>query len=494
MPLNIADLAGGFIARAGEELIGYGVGTALSRALEPEATRLAQLAWASNPDRRLEAADAADIVAQGVQPEGWGADEAASGGIGSERFSHLAERARSGPSFSDLLNLWRRGSIGDAELVAGLNKLKLGGQWHDPLKTLKEEPLQAQQIATAIQRGIIKDPGFLPVAPPTSGGNVPPMPQANVDALVEAAWSGHSAERLAALTRIIGLPPAPGELLSLLNRGHITETDFYRGVAEGNTRNEWGPFLLQLRKELLSPSQYAELHLRGWIDQPSMVAGAAQHGIDEADVNLLHSLHGRPLPVHQVQTGLERGGTFGGDPSGIPAEFLAAVRQSNVRPEWYHLAYANRHSLPSPFVTRGLLRDGAITEVDAERIFRESGWPPDLAKQVATAYAKAATPTTTTHVPKAESHLWNALHRSYVNEKTDQATAEATLTALGVAADEHAAIIELWNRERVLIRKALTPAQIRKALKEGTFTTEEAVSRMESLGFSAEDASTFLAE
>lgn len=494
MPINIAELAGGFAERAGEELIGFGVGTALGRGLEPEATRLAQLAWSSAPDKALEPDVAADLVAQEHYSEGQGAGEAKQTGISGERFADLAEHARTGPSFADLLNLWRRGSIDDATLVAGLRKLKLDAKWHSPLGTLKEQPLTAQELAVAIQRGLIHDPGFLPVGPPTGGGTVPPMPVASIDAVHEAEWTGFSAERLATLTRTVGLPPGPVELMQLINRGHIDETDFHRGIAEGNTRNEWAAPLLNLRRTLISPSQYAELHLRGWIDNAAMKAGGALHGVEPDDQDLLHSLHGRSLAVHQVQTGEKRGGTYNGETSSIPESFLRAVQQSSIRPEWYSLAYANRHTLPSPFVLRALIKDGSITVAEGTSLFEQMGWPEDLAAAAAKGAAGSTGGKADSHVGKAETQLWTTLHKSYVDANTSEAEAAADLDAIGVPADQHAAILALWAHEREIVRRSLTPKQIKVALGEGKFTNGEALDRLKRLGYSQADADTYLAE
>src|SRR5262249_44674733 len=154
------------------------------------------------------------------------------------------------------------------------------------------------------------------------------------DPVEESAASGYDFDRLAALTRIVGLPPGPGELLQLLNRGHIDEVDYFRGISEGNTRNEWAPFLLHLREFILSPRDAAGLRLRGWIDKPTAEAIGALHGASPETMERLYLNRGRPAAPGQMATMAVRG--IAG-PLGRPMDeeqFLIGIRESDIRPEW----------------------------------------------------------------------------------------------------------------------------------------------------------------
>jgi hypothetical protein len=85
---------------------------------------------------------------------------------------------------------------------------------------------------------------------------------------------------------------------------------------------------------------------------------------------------------------------------------------------------------------------------------------------VSTAWTGGAT-AGDSHTAKAQTQLWTTTHRSYVAEEIDDATATASLSAAGVAAAAVPAILALWKQERALIRKQLSPAQIKKAVREG---------------------------
>lgn len=453
-----------------------------------------QSLWSNGPNKVLDPETAAAIVAENVDRLEWGEGEAAQGGINQQRFDELVQEVLNAPGFGELVRMLRRGTVTTDDFLHGLRKARLETRWDDPLTELQDDRLDPAVVATSIQRGTMRDPGYLPVGPPTEEGLVPPMPVSPLDPEREAAASGINPERLAALTRIVGLPPSPGELLQLVNRGEIGEVDFYRGIAEGNTRNEWGSFLLKLQRRLLTPHEYAELALRGWITESERDAGAALSGLEPADTQLLFDMLGRPIVVHQIVTGLARGGEFGGDYAGVPEPYQTALRQSNVRPEWGNLAYANRYTYPSAFVIRTLATTGELAPDEVTQTLLDIGWKPDLVEKVVTAWTGSGDVKSDPHVAKAETHLWNALHKAYVDDQADDAKAGAALTAIGAAQESHAAILSLWDAERAIVRSTLTPAQIKKAIGQPGKDQAWALARLGDLGYTAADAETFLSE
>lgn len=490
-----ASLGGIALGSAGEA-VAFGLGFALARVLEPEAVGLVQTAWSAGGSqiKALSHGEAAQIVAEDVEKQPWGEKEAAYTGIDQARFDALVQEILNAPGMGELLRMLRRGTITPDQFYHGLRKAKLETLWDTPLAELEHERLDPAVVATSIQRGIISDPGYLPTAIDYSGSDVPAPEHSAIDAVAEAAAAGISSDRLAVQTRIVGLPPAPGELLQLVNRGIINEHAFNLGVAEGNTRNEWAPYLLQLRRRLITPGEYAELRLRGWIDTAAMHDGAALSGMTPADTDLLFELHGRPIPVHQVTTGEARGGTFGASYADIPEAYLRSLEEGNLRPEWYDLAYANRYSYPSAFVIRALATSGELTGAETKQTLLDIGWPPHLADLVVTAWTGGTTAKADKHVTKAENELWTALHKAYVVQEADASVAQETLTALVVPAGAQTQVLALWDRERALTRRELTPSEIKKAYKDAIFTRDVAITRLEQLGYDVADSGTFLDE
>ena len=76
------------------------------------------------------------------------------------------------------------------------------------------------------------------------------------------------------------------------------------------------------------------------------------------------------------------GGTYDGALTGIDPAFLKGLRESDIRPEWYSLAWAQRFTYPAAFVLRALAQAGDLTQAEVEEILLFEGWEPTLARKV----------------------------------------------------------------------------------------------------------------
>lgn len=477
-----------------EGAISFGLGFAAAAALEPLSTSITQEFFNIDPSRALYLAMVAEIRAQQIKDEEWGHTEASYTGFNTGRIDAAIQSRITAPAAGTLIQLLRRKAITSDDVVAGLVKAKLPPQWHDPILGLQHKPLAPSQIATAIHRNIIPAPDLIVREPPRTEGRVPQVPQSTIDPVTSAEWSGLDSEQLRVLVGITGLPLSLTEMLQLLNRGEVTEDDVRRAVAQSNTRNEYMDVALGLRRRLLTPHDYAELQLRGFLKSAERDAGAALSGMEPADAQLLYDLLGRSIPAHQITTGFARGGEYEGPTDHIPAAYLASLERGNLRPEYYNLAYANRYTIPNYFVLRPMLQQGVITEQEGAEYFRQNGWPPDLADKAAQFWAGGSKTVADPHVKKAETSLYTAAHKFFVTDDGDEATAKGALTALQVPEGAQAEVIALWTHERELVRKQLTPSQIKKAYKDALYTEQEALAILERRGYSTADATTLLQE
>lgn len=493
MPVGIGSLEELGVSSA-EYALGFGLGVALAESLAPLATSLRQATYAADPSKVLTPDAAARIVAQGLEQTGWGQGEAAGEGINGDRFALLEQSQLRAPTVGELLQLIRRAQVQDAEVTHALRKAQLEPVWDDRIRGLAREALTPAQVATAIHRNIFRATGLIVSEAPATPGRVPQVSPSTLDPVEQAAWWGIDTEQLRVMVGITGLPLSLTEMLHLLNLGEVTEDDVRRAIAQSNTRNEYMDVALGLRRRILTPHEYAELRLRGWISPAERDAGAALSGMEAADAQLLDNMLGRSLAVHAVTTGLARGGKFGGDYAGVQEPFLTALRQSNVRPEWGNIAYANRYTIPSYFILRAILKDGGMTQAQFADYGKQLGWPPDLAEKAAAAIGGGATAAADPHVTKAQTQLWNAVHKSYLDDLETDQQARDDLAAAGVAAAAIPQVLRLWQRERAIVRRTLSPTEIRKAIGQPGHDQAWALERLKELGFSTDDATTFLTE
>ncbi len=454
------------------EAVAFGAGFALGRILEPAAVDLAQAAWTTAPIRAIDAKEAAAVAAESVDAYERMQQEASYSGYDAARFKDLYGVTLSAPGLGEILVMLRRRFIDDAQATHGFRKAKFEPEWDVPLLALKDQLLTPDQLANARQQGFVDQ----------------------ARQVGESALQGIDAERAEIMFDITGLPPGAAEAMQAVNRGLADQQLFAQMIREGHTKTKYTDLLYEMRRRLLTPHEYAELALRGYLTTAERDAGAQLSGMEPADTALLFEMLGRSLAVHQVTTGIARGGKYGGNYEGVPEPYLSALRESNVKPPWGNIAYANRYTYPSAFVLRSMAQTHELTFEETHQTLLDIGWKPDFAEKVATIWTGGTKAKGDTHVTKAETQVWNALHKSYVDNLSTDAETTTDLAELGVAAGSIPEVVKLWQTERAIVRRSLTPAQIKKAIGEPGKDAAWAKERLVQLGYSPEDADAFLAE
>jgi hypothetical protein len=430
-------------------MVGVGVGTAASAAIEPLVEPGKQEAWSNAANRVLDPAMYAALRAQGAIDLTTAIGLARRSGIGPDRMTELLYLAQRTPTYGEAQDLRRRDKITLDQLRHTFAKAQIEEQYWDALADLVDDRLSAEAVALAIIRSMMRDPGFFPVQLDTTGGVVPAYPVSDIDPVEEAKSHGFSEERLRVMVGSIGRPPGPGELARALFRDLIERPDFNRGILEGDTRPEWAQTFLDVNREILTAGEYAELELRGFYDTATRRQKTAQHGMSQEDSDDLFRVLGRAPSVHQITTGLARGGKYPGNYADVPEPYKSAIQRSNIRPEYAEIEYANRYSYPSFFVLRSLAQDGLFTEAQLEQILLDIGWTPELAKEVATFYtAQAQGAKQDPSVGKAQSKVYTETQKAYLGGSITPDLATAMLSQIVPSSADVAFILELWDSIR----------------------------------------------
>lgn len=446
-------------------IAGIGISRAAGVVLEPALEPKRQDAWlqslAAIPDPTV----LARLVAQGLCTEAQAAPFAARNGFDGNKFGALVQLELRAASFDEILRLWQRDKALEPLVDHALAKAQVEEQYWGPLKELYTTRIPADLLAFAHQRGIIDNPvvpelgeRLIPVSAPTTeavdiAGEPSPIRQGQIplDVLKEFQATGWDGIRAAVNARARGLPPAPGELLSLVNRGTISVSEYYAGIGEGDTRNEWRDYLLTLRRRLLTGHEYAEAYVRGWLPNLQAVYdGAALSGYEQQDADLLYKISGRPISLLRITQAEARGGHFAPLPGETTDPYRASMEQSITRPEWYPLLDALHYEYPGAFIVRTLLKEGAIKPEDAQdgtpgglNLLLGIGWRPDLAKLVADYYG-AQGKTTDPHVKSSITSAITTLRKDVTTGKIPAASAATTLAALGVAKPVADELLAVW--------------------------------------------------
>ena len=482
-------------------ILGVGVGAAASAAIEPAVEIPKQEAWDRNRNRLLDAAVMARLVAQGAIDLSTGQNSAHREGFSDDKFDHLVYLSQTVPGIGEATDLWRKGLLAPDLYTHALTKSGLDQRYVAPIVANKTAQLVGLgDIAYAIVRGLLPAPSWVPVAAPTSGTTVPRFPMVPLDPIKLAEKLGFDENMLHLMVGRSGLSMAPVMAANAYFRQIINYEDALLAGAEGDLRTEWMPYVIDTARQILTAHDYAELQLRGYLNQAQRRAGTAKHGMSPADSDLLYDVLGRGLSLHQAFIGIRRGGSLNGPTGQIPPWALYQLQRGNLRPEVYNLAWAAHETYPSAFVFRQLLKDGALTETEGRDYFLGMGWPQTLAEKAAAAYAVTTGPTADPHVAKAQSHLWSTVQTRYIAAEPGDVDPTAAFDQLGVPAGVRGEITALWDTARGYTSKRLTATQVKKAYRGGVtnpdtgapWTLDEATAELISLGYSPDDAQTFL--
>lgn len=503
-------IAGGAVARAGSD--------AVTPVLEP----VRQHAWQKNQLRVLDPNTAARLVAQGLWKLTEAVDESSRSGYEQTRVEALAYLALAAPGVAEALTLYRRKQIDKTELEHAYAKAQIEERYWDGLTATANVLLTPAEIGNAIQQGHLPNQNVLPdvgepvplpadftQAKPIDGAppSEIPLTQIDLDGVEQAAGTGTDFEQLQVIANLVGLPPGAAELLTMLNRGLISEESFDAGIREGHMKTKWLQAFKRLRFAVLSPQDAASARLRTWLTAEESYEIGAQHGYTREQMDLLFLNRGRPASPTQMWTAYYRKVV---GPRGVPVEYedhAKAIAISDIRPEYAPMLWGIKNAYPSLFQLGRLVTVGAIdpdtavlwasynrydTDVtDKLRIYWESIYPG-----TGGATAAKADP----NVKKADTQLWTATHKSYAAREIGDSQAKANLSALGIAAPIQAEILALWGAERSMIHAQLTPAQIVKAVGEGVvnpatgvaWTIADGTQALLDRGYTQADATTLL--
>jgi hypothetical protein len=447
-----------FFGNTVSEAAAFGAGVAIGPVLAPATEKLRQEAWSKYETRIPGAAELAAGVAQGQVDEGQARSWAHSNGFGDTAFDALVAIANTGPDVATAMQAWRRGKLTEAQFRTVLRRHAIETQWDESIEALKAAILDPGELARAIHRGLVHDPGLLQGRLPAREGNVPAYPVYPIDALEEAEASGYDRDRLGVLVGLQGLPMGPHEAAQALFRGILTEDDFLRAISEGNTRNEWADAIIAQSRQIPTARDFLENALRGYSNLEDAIRGAARHGMSEADATLIYQNQGRPMNVHAITQALARGGEFQPEPGEITDPYQAAIVEGNLKPAYYDLAKALRYTLPSVLAIRQLATSGVWSETKTATRLKQAGWIPEDADEVAKAWAHpTGAAVVDPYIGKAETQLWTALHKAYVKTGVERATVEPKLQRLVPDTSDRDEVFSFWDDEKA-IASAAPPA------------------------------------
>lgn len=483
--------------------IGTAAGNAAGGAILPGIQDLINAAWSRHQSLPLQAVEAAQLVASGERDLNWGVAEARQTGISSERFAALVDMIDTAPDLGTLVEMLRRGTISDAQFRKGARRGNIEDEWITGLLDLERQHLSAAEAASLRQQGYIDATRQHQIA--ALNGISP----ADADLQFEGA----------------GLPPGPGEALTMLRRGIISRAEFDQMIREGNTKVKYTDEFAELLNVPLGLASAVEGVIKTQMSPAEGRAAAQKWGVDAATFDQLVLNSGRPIGGMQAVTLYNRK-YFN------KADVQEVVARSNVRVEYTDAIIELGKHYPSLFQMRQLVQSKAIPPATARVWLNNNGYSNDVAiplvdswSQATTAHEKdlakseilalyegrlitkqqATTMLTTLgyaateigfmlslgDARRARRFLDSALtriHTMYVTRQIDKATASRDMSALEIATDAIDDLLAIWDDERAAQVLVMTPAQVLRAAKLEIVTSRFAYDFLVARGYADQDA------
>lgn len=499
MGTHQGELSGLLTTRMVGGALAGGIGSGISNLLAP----VNQAIMYADPANILEPATMAQLAGARIVSDDYAKHISQMSGLPAEATQLLIEGAYSWPGLPELIELWRRGDIGEGEVQHALERSGVPPQWQLRLLALKRQPILAPDAALMVLRGIIS--------------------QQEGQAI--GAEAGYSTEDFDRLTLATGEPPGPESLMEALRRGFIDNERFAHGIRQSRIRNEWIGLMEQLRFAPMATADAVEAVVRNYITPAQGEAIALQNGLEARDWPTLLLAHGRPPGLGQMHQLLNRGLVS-------EAQVDQAVRESDIKDKYVPIVKGLRWRIPSERLIVTLVQHNAMPTERAHELLQKDGFEPDVAGAIIKAGANQRTgghkelalstvldlyethaldeaqatkhitalgypaedvPLLLRHAELKRELKWReaaigSIRSGFVGHHITEAEAATLLANAGIPTGQISYLTRLWVIERAAHRKSLTEAQVIHSMRQGHLSAQEAISRLQGQGYGPDDA------
>lgn len=397
--------------------------------LTPEIAGLQEEIFRLNPSLQLSVADAVDAVIKDHMSADAGRDEALLSGINPERFKILLATSGEPISLDMLLQAWRRDIIGKAGAGAESISLEQG---------IRESRVKNKWIP------VIEKLQFHPIDPATAVEAWVRAQLPEKDARRALYVQGYDTAAQDTLYNVAGRPPGPSELIDLYRRGVIKrdglgphELTLQQGFYETDLKNKWWAPWTKLADYIPPPRTVTAMVREGALTDAQALQFFKDAGLSEA----------------------------------LAAAYLAAA---------HHQKTASEKELAKGDLLQ-LYADKLIDAKQAAAMLAHLGYSAE----------NAAFLLGYKDFQEAKRLLDQALSRLrglYIAHKLDKPAALIALDALGVTPAGRDQLLLYWDLERAANVQVITAAEVADLYHYNVIGLDEALLRLQGLGFSADDA------
>lgn len=461
----------------------------------------------TNPHMLPDVGTIAQLVATGRIAPALGYGAIASQGIDNGWAANIISLAQTLPSVTDGLEMLRRGIITTDQFSQYAIQNGVPAEVVPQFLAMKDQPLSPADAALAVLRGNIS--------------------QADGEAI--AAENGIDPTAFGVIIGNTGEPPGLEQLLEGYRRGFIDQATLTKGILQSRYRDEWVPFLTQLRYQPMSTADAVNATVQNQLDAATAEAISQQNGLEPGSFATLLATAGEPLSRTEMEDLYNRGVVTKDD-------VIQALRESRLKNKYNEWSFdLHAKLLPVSEMQRAVLY-GTMPEATAVANAMKLGYSKedataliesgiavrveDARKSVITAMQSlyeigAMSPSDLEGgitglgysdkqarfiVEASEFHREQkllalgirAIRTKYLSRHIDRTTASGLIDKLGIPASGRDYMLSTWDVEAQGYTTELTTAQILKALKLELITVQEAGDRLIAKGYNQADAQLLL--
>lgn len=360
-------------------------------------------------------------------------------------------------------------------------------------------------LANPVQNAISADPNSL-LDPATAGAARARGWTWSRSAASEAARSGITADRLQVIQRLSQSFGSLGEIIAMVNRGHMSVDTARQNLMRGGIAPEVVDDMIALRSTILTPEQLAAMWNRNIVSTSEGRAIARLSGVDADDFDKLTELGGEPLPPEMLGEAFRRGFID-------RARYNRGIVQGPIRNEWFDTLEQLQFRRMSTVDAADAVNQNHMSEAQGRTVARANGLDAD----------DFSTLLETAGAPPGVEFMQEALNRGIVDRSTFRqaflesriknkyldllekmririvpqetmrllyregvASRERTITNLqqhGFSESDAASLVALEDRRRITETRALTRAQIEDLYDTRLITRVDAANMLSSLGY-----------
>lgn len=352
------------------------------------------------------------------------------------------------------------------------------------------------------------------------------------EAAGHAAKSGIARADFDRLTLLAGNAPDPTSLAIALRRHLIDQGRYMTGIRQGRLRDEWADTVRELAVQQPTPMEAMTALVEGQLSEADARAKFAAFGGDPGEFDwLLGTVGAGPSPLEAAS--MVHRGIIPRAGKGLGViSFDQAVAEGHTRNKWTDAYWQLGAYLPPPRTVTAMHREGSLTDAEAAKLLEEHGLAPELAaaylassSHAKVSKAKELAESTVLQlyrdqlIPRAEAETFierlgysaaqatfilevedfrlearflesavARVHTLYTGHKIDRTAASSSLAQLRIGSAEADSLVKLWDHERAVNLRTLTPAQIEAAFGEGIIDQPTALAMLQAEGYAPHDA------